>query len=87
VTGIVRGNELKKMDVPMDVPLFFTPYSFLSIDPTRNLSFHSLDQKSLGTFLENPAQHVAAALREWKDSWVNARIVHGGVLLCLVALG
>src|SRR5260370_10082438 len=56
----------------------------MSIDPTRNLSFHSLDQKSLGTFPENPAQHVAAALREWKDSCVNARIVHGGVLLCLV---
>jgi hypothetical protein len=56
----------------------------MGIDPTRNLSFHSLDQKSLGTFPENPAQHVAAAFREWQDSCVNARIVHGGVLLCLV---
>src|SRR5262249_1433622 len=53
------------------------------IDPTSDLGFHGLNQKPLGTFPENPAQHILT-FTEWKDSCLNVTIVHGGVLLCLV---
>src|SRR5262249_14353079 len=55
----------------------------MSIDPTSDLGFHGLNQKPLGTFPENPAQHILT-FTEWKDSCLNVTIVHGGVLLCLV---
>src|SRR5207245_10883641 len=55
----------------------------MGIDPTSDLGFYGLDQKSLGTFPEDPTQHIFA-LGQWKDGCVNARIDHGGVLLCLV---
>jgi hypothetical protein len=55
----------------------------MGIDPARHLRFDGLHQKPLGAFPENLAQRIFA-LGQWKDSCVNARIVHGGVLLCLV---
>ncbi len=48
----------------------------LGIDPARHLRFDGLHQKPLGAFPENLAQRIFA-LSQWKDSCVNARIVHG----------
>src|SRR6266480_1604698 len=55
----------------------------MDIDPARYLRFDGLQQKPLGAFPKNLAQCIFA-LGQWKDSCLYARIVHGGVLLCLV---
>src|SRR5262249_58387096 len=57
--------------------------SRMRIDPMGNLSFDRLGKETLRTLSENAAQYIVA-LWEWKDSCLNARIAHGGVLLCLV---
>ena len=64
-------------------PTTFVALLRVRLDPVRDFGLDGPGQHSLGAIPQNRRQDIAA-LRQWQHIHVCRRILHGGVLLCLV---